>query len=217
MKNLFTRSVPKGGKVLKSKINGQLELNWHEGKLMLDSESANYSYGALQRALAEGLLHIGKDEVQNFQNILLLGMGAGSVIETLRKDFKNEGKITAVEIDPVVVSIAKKYFKVDAFSKLDIVVMDAFAFVQENQSLYDFTIVDLFIDRETPQKFSSPEFLEALVKLMSTQGIVLFNTVNVEEEFTERNLNMIALFEKYCSVEVLKGIEGGNDLIIIKK
>ncbi len=181
MKKLLSYFVPQKGKVYKSKINGQLELNWHDGKLMLDSENANYSYGALQRALAEGLYHIGKKEVKAFQNILVLGMGAGSVIETLRKDFKNEGKITAIEIDPVVVDLAKKYFKVDAFSNLEIVVKDAFDFVKENTSNYDFIIVDLFIDRETPEKFSSPEFLQDLVKSIDTGGIILFNTVNVED------------------------------------
>ncbi len=217
MKKIFTRSVPKEGRVYQSKINGQLELNWHKGKLMLDTKNVNYSYGALQSALAEGFIHIGKKKVRNFNNILVLGMGAGSVIETLRKKFKNEGKITAIEIDPVVVDIAKKYFKVDAFSQLEIVVADAFAFVKENKSNYDFILVDLFIDRETPQKFSSPEFLENLVNLIAAQGTILFNTVNIENEFTRRNEQMISFFEKSCAVEVLKEIEGGNDLILIKK
>jgi spermidine synthase len=217
MKKLSGDFVPKEGKVYQSKINGQLELNWHKGKLMLDTENVNYSYGALHNALAEGFSHIEKKTIRNFKNILVLGMGAGSVIEILRRKFKNEGKITAIEIDPVVVEIAKKYFKVEAFSNLEIVVEDAFTFVQENKTNYDFILVDLFIDRETPLKFSSPEFLESLVKLMTAGGILLFNTVNVEDEFTERNQNMIAFFENHCVVEVLKGIEGGNDLILIKK
>ncbi|MFM7023534.1 MAG: spermidine synthase [Flavobacteriales bacterium] len=217
MKKLLSYFVPQKGKVYKSKISGQLELNWYDGKLMLDSENANYSYGALQRALAEGLHHIGNSRVESFKQILVLGMGAGSVIETLRKDFQNKGKITAVEMDPVVVDIAKKYFRVDTFSNLYIVMQDAFVFVKESTSKYDFIIVDLFIDRQTPEQFSSPEFLESLIKMLSPEGRVLFNTVNVEDEFTARNNKMISLFEKTCSVEVLKGIEGGNDLILLQK
>ena len=110
MKKLLSYLVPLKGKVYKSEINGQLELNWYEGKLMLDSKNANYSYGALQRALAVGLHGIGNNEIKQSKKILILGMGAGCVIETLRKDFENDAEITAVEIDPVVVDIAKKYF-----------------------------------------------------------------------------------------------------------
>ncbi|MFZ9847961.1 MAG: spermidine synthase [Flavobacteriales bacterium] len=216
MKKLLSYLVPLKGKVYKSEINGQLELNWYEGKLMLDSKNANYSYGALQRALAVGLHGIGNSEIKQSKNILILGMGAGCVIETLRKDFQNEGEITAVEIDKVVVDIAKKYFDVGRFSNLKIVQDDAYAFIQNNKAKHDLIIVDLFIDKETPTQFSSEEFLQNVVNASSKNGNILFNTVNIRNKFSERNNTMISFFEKHGSVKVMKGIEGGNDLILIK-
>jgi spermidine synthase len=217
MKKKVSRSVPLKGKVYKSEINGRLELNWLDGRLLLDSANANYSYGALQRALGEGLLHIGRAEVANFKNILVLGMGAGSVIETLRKEFRNEGKITAVEIDPVVVDIAKKYFKVNDFANLEIVVEDALSFVLKNKIKFDFILVDLFIDSETPKVFSSVKFLNGLLKSLLVEGTILFNTVNVAEKFSARNQKMLRFFEKHCTVTVLTAIEEGNDLLLFKK
>jgi len=217
MKKKVSPLVPKKGKVYSSAINGRLELNWLDGRLLLDSENANYSYGALQRALGEGLLHIGRAEVANFKNILVLGMGAGSVIETLRKEFQNEGKITAVEIDPVVVDIAKRYFKVNDFANLEIVVEDALSFVLRNKIKFDFILVDLFIDSETPKVFSSPKFLNSLLKSLLVEGTILFNTVNVAEKFSGRNQKMIRFFEKHCAVTVLAAIEEGNDLLLFKK
>ena len=215
MKKLLSYLVPLKGKVYKSEINGQLELNWYEGKLMLDSKNANYSYGALQRALAVGLHGIGNSEIKQSKKILILGMGAGCVIETLRNDFQNDAEITAVEIDPVVVNIAKKYFDVNRFSKLKIVQDDAFAFIKKNKEIFDLIIVDLFIDKETPAQFSSEEFLENVVKASKTKGNILFNTVNVRGKFSARNNEMISFFEKNGSVKVLKGVEGGNDLLLI--
>jgi spermidine synthase len=217
MKKLLSYLVPLKGKVYKSEINGQLELNWYEGKLMLDSKNANYSYGALQRALAVGLRGIGNNEVKQSKSILILGMGAGCVIETLRKDFQNDAKITAVEIDKVVIDIAKKYFDVGRFSNLKIVEDDAFEYVKNNKTKHDLIIVDLFIDKETPSQFSSDEFLQNILHSLSSKGNILFNTVNVRGKFSERNNKMISFFEKHGSVKVLKRIEGGNDLILIKK
>jgi spermidine synthase len=217
MKKLLSYLVPLKGKVVKSQINGQLELNWYDGKLMLDSKNANYSYGALQRALAVGLNGFGKNIISDSKAILILGMGAGCVIETLRKDFQNEAPITAVEIDPVVVDIAKKYFDVNRFSNLKIVQEDAFTFIKNNKLKYDLIIVDLFIDKETPIQFSSEEFLQNVLNATVVKGNILFNTVNIKNKYTERNIKMIKYLEEYSLVKVLKGIEGGNDLLLITK
>lgn len=216
MKKLLSYLVPLRGKVYKSKINGQLELNWYEGKLMLDSKNANYSYGALQRALAVGLHSIGLFKVSQAKNILLLGMGAGCVIETIRKDFNNLSAITAVEIDEVVVDIAKKYFNVEMFPNLNIVVDDAFEFVKQKGN-YDLIIVDLFIDKETPSQFSSEEFLNNVTNLLSSKGNLLFNTVNEGGKFSKRNLSIVSILEKSGLVRIVDGVEGGNDLILLEK
>ncbi len=217
MKKLLSYLVPLKGKKYKSEINGQLELNWYEGKLMLDSKNANYSYGALQRALSVGLQGIGKIKVKQANSILILGMGAGCVIETIRKDFQNNGEITAVEIDPVVVDIAKKYFNIGRFFKVKIVEADAFEFVKKKDVSYDLVIVDLFIDKETPSQFSSTEFLNNLENLIAPLGSLLFNTVNIRGKHSERNEGIIKLLSKSGKVEVLEGVEGGNDLILLQK
>ncbi len=52
---------------------------------VLSSSHANYSYGALQRVLEYGLKQI---DMRDVKNILLLGLGGGSVIETLRRDLE---------------------------------------------------------------------------------------------------------------------------------
>jgi len=216
MKKLLSYIVPLKGKVYQSKINGQLELNWYEGKLMLDSKNANYSYGALQRALAVGLHSIGQEKIAQAKNILLLGMGAGCVIETLRKDFQNSAPLTAVEIDEVVVDIAKKYFNVEMFPNVNIVLADAFEFVKQKGN-YDLIIVDLFIDKETPSQFSSVEFLRNLTGLIQSKGNMLFNTVNENAKFSKRNEAMISFFQTMGNTKLVKGVEGGNDLILLEK
>lgn len=40
---------------LKSAISKSIEVTWYNGKLVLDSENTNYSYGSLQLILRLGL------------------------------------------------------------------------------------------------------------------------------------------------------------------
>ncbi len=61
-------------------------------------KNTNYSFGSLQRALKKGLKYIGYERIRNFESILILGVAGGSVIETLNKEVKFDGKITGVEI-----------------------------------------------------------------------------------------------------------------------
>lgn len=92
-------------KRIESAVNGTLEITWINGKKILDTKNANYSYGSLQRILKFGL---SKTEVASTSDILLLGFGAGSVVQTLREDFNFTGKITAIEYDDIMISVAEK-------------------------------------------------------------------------------------------------------------
>jgi spermidine synthase len=69
------------------------------GKLVLDSENTNYSYGNLQRILRKGLHTIGLERINKMNKILVLGVEGVSVIKTLTEEFKFKGKIIGVEID----------------------------------------------------------------------------------------------------------------------
>jgi hypothetical protein len=163
----ITRKVP-------SPVSGTLEVTWYAGKKVLDSEHANYSFGSLQRILKFGLEQMPLDGVRS---VLLLGMGGGSVIETLRKDFAYAHSIVAVDLDPVVIEIAAKEFGITPDEHLRVVCRDAADFVFDCSDRFDLILVDLFIDNKIPQKFYDLKFWEQLVSLVSVQGNLLFNTM----------------------------------------
>lgn len=104
-------------------------MTWANGKLVLDSENANYSYSNLQRILRYGLKNIGYDKIVSMNHILVLGVAGGSVIKTLIGEIKYKGNITGVEIDSEISKIANTYFKLDEVKNLEIVIDDAFEFV----------------------------------------------------------------------------------------
>ena len=119
----------------KSFVNKSIEVTWNNGELVIDSQNTNYSYGSLQRILRKGLKYIGFERIKNFQNILVLGVAGGSVVKTLVDEIKYEGKITGVEIDPEIISLANKYFKLNEIPNLTIYIEDANQFVQNTNQL----------------------------------------------------------------------------------
>ena len=133
-----------------SVISKSLEITWTNGKLVLDSENTNYSYGNLQQILRKGLKIIGFDRIKLMDSVLILGVAGGSVIRTLVDEINIEGKITGVEIDKDVIEIANTYFHLNEISNLEIFIDDASKFVWNTNNKYDLIVIDIFQDSTMP-------------------------------------------------------------------
>ena len=72
------------------------------------------------------------EKSDDIKKILVLGLGAGSIVKVINKYFP-KSKITAVEIDPMMVEIGKKHFDLEKARNLEIIIGDAF-----NTSLFTF-------------------------------------------------------------------------------
>jgi spermidine synthase len=201
----------------KSVYSKNLEVTWNNGYLVLDSENTNYSYGSLQRVLKKGLKYIGYDRIRNFQSILVLGVAGGSVIETLKKEIKFEGQITGVEIDPVVVELATKYFGLGKYNNVSIVIDDAFEFVLKSKEKYDLIIIDIFQDTTMPNFLFEDFFINRINFLLKVNGFILFNTMILNKNDSERNFDYRNKFDSNYSVRLYPKIEEHNELFTIKK
>ncbi len=201
----------------KSVYSKNLEVTWNNGYLVLDSENTNYSYGSLQRVLKKGLKYIGYDRIRNFQSILVLGVAGGSVIETLKKEIKFEGQITGVEIDPVVVELATKYFGLGKYNNVSIVIDDAFEFVLKSKEKHDLIIIDIFQDTTMPNFLFEDFFINRINFLLKVNGFILFNTMILNNNDSERNFDYRNKFDSNYSVRLYPKIEEHNELFTIKK
>lgn len=201
----------------KSVYSKNLEVTLNNGYLVLDSENTNYSYGSLQRVLKKGLKYIGYDRIRNFQSILVLGVAGGSVIETLKKEIKFEGQITGVEIDPVVVELATKYFGLGKYNNVSIVIDDAFEFVLKSKEKYDLIIIDIFQDTTMPNFLFEDFFINRINFLLKVNGFILFNTMILNKNDSERNFDYRNKFDSNYSVRLYPKIEEHNELFTIKK
>lgn len=212
MKQLLSYILPVT-KTIESLYSGTLEITWHNGKKHLNSQNANYSYGSLQRILKFGIENI---NLNNVSSILVLGMGGGSVIETLRKDFNFNKSIVAVEMDPVVIDIAKAEFGISENENLKIHCADASEFVKNTKEQFDLIIVDLFIDLSVPDPFLSEQFWDDALRLKSSKGHIIFNA-SVKDSKSDRIKKLISYLKtKIYKVDVFEGVNNTNTLLILK-
>lgn len=214
MKKLFSYIWPQTRKV-DSDYSGVLEITLTNGRKILDSKNANYSYGSLQRILEAGLLKINLKKVSS---VLLLGLGGGSVIASLRNKFNYKGRIASVELDKKIIAIAQKEFHVSASDKLSIENCDAFDFVKTCQNRYDLVVVDLFIDNKVPEQFYTNEFCDNLSKIMNKKGAALFN-LGINQNNKEKRERVINYFRNVLNIRTSKfeNVAGTNTLIVLNK
>ncbi len=217
IRKLFSYFTPVNIYKKNSSVSKTLEVTWNNGQLVLDSENTNYSYGSLQRILRKGLKYIGFERIRNFESILVLGVAGGSVIKTLVDEIKFSGKITGVEIDPTIISIAKDYFQLEAIPNLELVIDDAFEYVLKTKLTYDLIIIDIFQDTKMPNFLFEDFFINRINSLLNLNGFILFNTMVINQQQVERNLNYKSKFNANYSLRMYPKVERHNELFTIKK
>jgi len=217
LRRLLSYFIPINIHKKNSGVSKSLEVTWNNGQLVLDSKNTNYSYGSLQRILRKGLKYIGFDRIKKFESILVLGVAGGSVIRTLTDEIKFKGKITGVEIDPTILDIANKYFKLDTIPNLEIVIDDAFEFVLKTKTQYDLIIIDIFQDTTMPNFLFEDFFINRINTLLNANGFILFNTMVITKKDEERNLAYKNKFGGNYSLRMYPKVETHNELFTIKK
>lgn len=200
-----------------STYNGVLEINWLNGKKILDTKNTNYSYGNLGKVLKKGLKSVKSDFCSEETSILVLGLGGGDVVKQLRSSFKSRASITAVEIDPIIVEIALKEFDIIPNSKLEIVTKDANIFLKYTKEQYNLIIVDLFNDTNIPDFVFQTEFIKSVYNVLHLNGSIIFNTFILSDAQKVRNKKFVDNLKRYFSVEEIANLYGHNHLIITQK
>lgn len=191
-----------------SELNPLLEVNMVNGRLVLDTPNANYSFGGLHRAFQKIFkkLDIGS---MTFREILILGYGAGSIASILRKEYNIISRIDGVEHDEVVLSLAEKYFNIDRISDVKLSREDACRFMQSNEKRYDLIIVDIYFDQKVPEKFENIKFLGWLKQALSDKGMIIFNKLSYNEEVSNAAFELRDRFEKVIGNTEMYLVPGG--------
>jgi len=118
----------------------------------------------------------------NYSNFkcLILGLGCGNAAKIV-SDKLPDCKIIGVEIDPMVIEMGKKYFGLNNIKSLKTIEFDAFKLISNFKfqiSNYDLIIVDLYRGQEFPKEAEGQEFINGIKKILSNNGLVIFNRLS---------------------------------------
>ena len=198
-----------------SQYNPQLIVAIQDGKYVLNGKNANYSFATLHKVFQQALKKI---ELESVNSILVLGCGAGSIPTIIYKELGFNPKMDAVEIDEKVIDLGNKYFELDQFSDLNIIIEDAMDFVKTTNNKYDLILVDLFKGIDVPKEFLSQHFFEQLKSLLNDNGQVLFNFVAYNHE-TKQQINDVenALKKSFSSNVEVHRFENINRIFQVRK
>lgn len=208
---LVSHFVPIITNKIHSSYSGTLEITITNGRKYLNTAKVNYSYGTLQRVLE---FTVRKVDLSGVKDILILGLGGGSIIKSLREVFNYQHGIVAVEIDPVIIEVAKNEFGIVADERTEILLADAYDYIALATRQFDLIIVDLFIEDEVPVKFFSTEFWKHIAAKVRRNGSVIFNSMSESESAMAVIKTVLG---SGFSVEMFKKVEVHNHVMIARR
>lgn len=159
-----------------SDINPHLYVSLKNGKLLLGTENAVYSYEDRYDnfRLLFNQIDLSK---HGFERVLLLGLGLGSVPLLIEKSGMNASEMVLVEIDEQVIYLAEKYGLVSLTTPYTIFCADAQHFIKSNKESFDLIISDVFLDDKIPEFFNSVDYLLHLKRVLHPGGLLIINTL----------------------------------------
>jgi spermidine synthase len=128
---------------------------------------------------------------QDIKRVLVLGLGAGSIPLYLQR-FVPDATIDAVELDPGVIDVAKKYFGLRETGKFRMIPGDARMFLNRHTEPYDLIFVDAFTGSYIPFHLMTKEFYQLVRNRLSPHGVAAFNFLPAKEVF-ESNVRTVSL------------------------
>lgn len=173
-----------------SPINGEVKVveRGRERLLLLDERC--HSFGVTHGSDAElyreywGHLHRTPFPVAPQPRVLMCGLGGGTGLKVLAKELR-PGSITVVELDPVIIDVARKHFDVERIPALQIVAGDAQQRAQDlaaRGERFDLVVEDAMCLPTMADADAAMAQLHRLAALLAPGGSLVLNAPIVSRE-----------------------------------
>jgi spermidine synthase len=152
----------------------------------------------------------------NPKNILIIGLGGGTLSNTLHQLYP-ESYITNVEIDDVVTKVARQYFNYLENERISTITQDGRIFVKRaaiKKQQFDLIILDAFNGDYIPEHLMTVEFLQELKQVLSKNGILAANTFSISRLYAHESATYQAVFGDFYNV---RGDLYSNRIILASK
>jgi len=112
----------------------------------------------------------------SIRTVSLIGLGGGDAVRSLTR-LRPDIEIDSVEIDPVVLDVARRFFSYKESDRLRTTVQDGRAFLARGDRRYDLIVLDAFNATGVPFHLTTREFFETLRGRLSADGVFAANFI----------------------------------------
>lgn len=155
---------------------------------------------------------VGLAAPEQLERMLMIGLGGGAFASFVQARFPDV-YIDAVEIDPVVASIAKTHFALTEGEKLRVHVLDAVKFVRQRESPYDYIFLDAYDVDELPRTLTTDSFFRDVRANLAPGGVVVVNIAISSDYRTRRLIEKLSGYYDHCLQ--MRSAPSLNDVLLL--
>lgn len=152
------------------------------------------------------------------KSVLFLGLGGGSAPKRLWRDFPSL-RLDVVELDPVVVDVARRYFNVPDDPRLAIEVEDGRRYLAKTDRRWDVIAIDTFFEDGIPFHLATREFLELVRSRLAPGGVVVTNIIGaISGEGSKLFRSMYRTYRSVFPTVLVHPVDGGvgyQNLVVV--
>lgn len=122
--------------------------------------------------------------VQNIRNVLIIGLGGGSVPKYIYHHLPEVDSLRIVEINTRIIQIARSHFEVpDNDTRFEVIEGDGAAYVKEHAATTQVLIMDAYGGRGIAEDLSSQEFFDNCARALTADGVLVTNLWGSDRNF----------------------------------
>ncbi len=110
------------------------------------------------------------------RRVLVVGLGGGSIQKRFWRDYP-EMIVETAELDPLVVTVARRFFAVPDDPRLPVTVQDGRQFLLRTGQRYDLIVLDAYFADSIPFHLTTVEFVRLVRSRLAPQGVVVSNII----------------------------------------
>jgi len=137
------------------------------------------------------------------RSVLIIGLGGGTIPRALQ-EVVPEARIDVVEIDPAVVSVARRYFDLGQSGKLNVIEADGRVHIKRalrGEQRYDLIMLDAFDHEYIPEHLLTQEFLKEVRSLLAPGGVLAANTFSSSRLYDHESTTYASVFPQFFNLK----------------
>jgi spermidine synthase len=117
-----------------------------------------------------------------------------------------QAQITGVEIDPMMIELAKKYFGLGNWRYLNVIIADAADYIRRyyGKDAFDMVVSDVFVGCDRPESLDSHDHIRGIFRVLNPGGIYITNCsyLPAYRKASDRYLSRVR--SVFSGVEIIK-------------